>query len=111
MTINFGQLLIPVSVFWLFLQSHVLVTALHQQWHGSGPFDILYNDHISSSSAVLTAPIDIYSVNGILDIQLTTQVFRAKNDLFSFNTRAYCLNDVCSIPGPTLHLLPGSELR
>lgn len=72
---------------------------------------ILYNDHISVSKTLLAAPIDLYSSNGLLDVTLTTNVFRENNGIFSFNTRAYCLNGICSVPAPTLHLFPGDKLR
>ena len=73
--------------------------------------DILYSSHTTSTRTELTTPIEVFSSNGALHVTLTTQVYRATNDLFSYNTRAYCLNLVCSIPGPTLHLKPGDELR
>jgi hypothetical protein len=72
---------------------------------------ILYNDHLSASKTLLAAPIDLYSTNGVLDVTLTTNIFRQSNGIFSFNTRAYCLNGACSVPAPTLHLYPGDLLR
>jgi FtsP/CotA-like multicopper oxidase with cupredoxin domain len=34
---------------------------------------------------------------------------RHSNTQVSFTTRSYCYNDVCSYPGPTIHLFPGDK--
>ena len=73
--------------------------------------DVLYSDHITLNHEALSSPIDIYSFNGILDVKLTTKVYRSVNDLFSFNTRAFCYNQICSVPGPTLHVKPAETIR
>eukprot|EP01038_Epipyxis_sp_PR26KG_P009836 gene9836-13230_t len=71
---------------------------------------VLWNEKVDIFSPVLKTPIELRSVNGILDIELNVQATTFKG-LFSFNTRLFCLNDVCSFPGPTLVCNPGDKLR
>jgi len=72
---------------------------------------ILWNTDIYNSSQLLTSPLKLTSVNGQLDIKLTIQAFRVVTELFSFNTRAYCYNDQCSIPGPSIYCSPGDNIK
>jgi len=72
---------------------------------------ILWNTDIYNSSQLLTSPLKLTSVNGLLNIKLTIQAFRVVTELFSFNTRAYCYNNQCSVPGPSIYCSPGDNVR
>lgn len=71
---------------------------------------VLWNDHINEESAELQSPVAIRSVNGRLDVELTVEQFRFRS-LFSFNTRAFCYDGKCSVPGPTLYCRAGDTIR
>lgn len=60
-----------------------------------------------SNSKPLQTPKELRSVNGILDISLTVQVAVVTNELFSFQTRLFCVDSDCSFPGPSLYVSPG----
>eukprot|EP00301_Raphidiophrys_heterophryoidea_P027654 c9756_g1_i2.p1 GENE.c9756_g1_i2~~c9756_g1_i2.p1 ORF type:complete len:451 (-),score=137.44 c9756_g1_i2:431-1729(-) len=59
----------------------------------------------------LTQPTVIQSVNGWLNATLTIESFVMNATMFSFKTRAFCYNGVCSVPGPTLRFYPGDKLN
>ena len=63
-----------------------------------------YNNQLYKN--ILTNPIEISSVNGILDTTLVIGTYYYKGPFVSFKTRAY--NN--SIPAPTLRLSPGIYL-
>ena len=53
----------------------------------------------------------ITSSDGVLDITLTVEVSRIEiDDLFSYNTRTYCHQGLCSAPGPSIHVRQGDEV-
>lgn len=43
-------------------------------------------------------------------LTLYVQSYRHNNSVVAFNTRAYCYNDTCSYPGPTIRMHPGDNL-
>ena len=73
--------------------------------------EILYSDHVASNHVALSTPVDVFAFDGVVDITFTVKAYRSVNDLFSFNTRVFCYDEDCSVPGPTLHLKPGETLR
>ena len=58
-------------------------------------------------------PLDIssgISSPSTWSLTLTLQQHRFTNNKVSFTTRSYCYSDICSYPGPTLHLQAGDNL-
>ena len=68
---------------------------------------MLYNSDVYESSVNLTEPTAIYSSDGRLTLTLHVKAFRFTSAAFSFTTRAYCYNSVCSVPGPSIYLKAG----
>ena len=54
--------------------------------------------------------IELRSVNGKLDVTLFVRSVTVTSEMFSYNTRAFCVDSQCSVPGPTLYCLPGDEV-
>lgn len=75
------------------------------------PLKYLSNKNIFNESKIMKEPLRVYSISGTLEIELSIESFFYKNDLFEFNTRGFCYNEICSIPGPTLFVMPGDELK
>jgi FtsP/CotA-like multicopper oxidase with cupredoxin domain len=62
--------------------------------------------------APLVSPVDISSGTSspsTWSLTLTVEAHRHQNDQIAFNTRAYCWNGVCSVPGPTIHVRAGDN--
>jgi len=74
---------------------------------------ILWNKYLSVSWNISQA----FSESTIIDaytstiITLNIQPYRIDTEVFSFYTRAYCYQDVCSVPGPTITITAGETLR
>ena len=85
------------------------------QYHSNGslylyvPY-ILWSHNIYSSSKTLSTPLELRSVNGLLDITLFVRSARITTEAFSYNTRAFCVDTICSVPGPTLYCSPGDNV-
>ncbi len=75
------------------------------------PLKYLSNKNIYNESKIMKEPLKVYSIYGTLEIELSIESFLYKNDLFEFNTRAFCYNEICTIPGPSLFVMPGDELK
>lgn len=71
------------------------------------PLPYLSNLAIYEDSVEFIEPVALQSVNGKLNVKLTVEPYRFDNGFISFNTRAYCYNNVCSVPGPSLFCRPG----
>jgi FtsP/CotA-like multicopper oxidase with cupredoxin domain len=73
----------------------------------------LWNEQIyANSSTLLRKPaVEIRSVNGLLDVVLQIQTCTVTTELFTYTTRAFAYEGVCSIPGPTIVVKPGDKLR
>jgi hypothetical protein len=67
--------------------------------------------HCSGKSEPLADVLQVYSDHGKLDVTLTVEVYRFVNAMFSMNVRAFCYQDVCSYPGPTMFVKPGDTVR
>lgn len=76
------------------------------------PLKFLSNLHVPdvSQCSDLKQPPMLYSYYGQLNVDLTVDVVRVVTELFSYNTRAYCYNEVCTVPGPTLYVEPGDVI-
>ena len=71
----------------------------------------LWHEDIYNDSKPLANPIELRSINGYLDVTFTVKVAYIENDLFGYNTRVFCYNDICRSPGPTLYCGPNDTLR
>ena len=74
---------------------------------------ILHLPGLYARRAALTVPSDISSGSdtpSAWSLTLTVEAHRHHNDQVSFNTRSYCWNDVCTFPGPTIHVQAGDNL-
>jgi FtsP/CotA-like multicopper oxidase with cupredoxin domain len=60
----------------------------------------------AGSGSVVSPPPELFSVNGVLNLQLNylTTVDSARRTLF-------CLNTPNGLQGPTLHVMPGDTLN
>jgi len=67
---------------------------------------LLFNKNAYSNSKILSEPNVISSADGRLTLNISVQTYRFKS-IFSYNTRSYCINSVCSIPGPTISVRTG----
>ncbi len=74
------------------------------------PLKYLSNKKIFNESKILKEPLKVYSIYGTLEVELSIESYHYKNELFEFNTRAFCYNGNCSIPGPSLFVVPGDVL-
>src|SRR4051812_44600403 len=57
---------------------------------------ILWNTQLNPHPNSLVTPIKIYSTNGFLNLTLTIKATTIINELFSFRTRSYCYQGICS---------------
>lgn len=72
---------------------------------------VLWNDGYSTKYSYVTEPFKIYSSKGLLDVTLTVKAVKVTNTIFSYTTRVYCYENICSAPGPTIVCLPGDNLK
>lgn len=70
----------------------------------------LSNDKLYMNSSQLTNPLSLRSTNSILNIVLNVKAKRLTTELFDYNTRMFCFQDICNVPGPTLYCKPGDKL-
>jgi len=70
----------------------------------------LWNDAINTNSSQLTSPLELRSVNSRLDVVLTVRPGRLQTDLYDFDTRMFCYEDQCNVPGPSIYCKPGDTL-
>lgn len=71
----------------------------------------LWNDDLHNNASELTAPLELRSVNGRLDVTLTVEQAQVENEVFTLSSRLFCVGSVCRSPGPTLYVHPGDLLR
>lgn len=71
----------------------------------------LWHSDINNKSAALSSPLELRAINGYLDIRLHVRAVRINTGLFNYTSRAYCFNDACSVPGPTLYCRPGDRVK
>lgn len=71
----------------------------------------LWNPLLRNTFTVLAEPLKVYSNKGKLDIKMTVEVATISTGLFSYRTRVYCYESICSTPGPTLIVKPGDLVR
>jgi FtsP/CotA-like multicopper oxidase with cupredoxin domain len=64
-----------------------------------------------ASSTAFTEPVEVSSTLSVWSARLIVQAIRwsEPSGALSFNTRAYCYNGACSIPGPAFKLKPGDS--
>ena len=75
------------------------------------PYTLL-STYVRPSPEALQAPSQIYSAEGELDVTLNVRaVTLTVSDMFTYTTRVYCVNEICSSPGPSIFARQGDEVR
>ncbi|KAK3233393.1 hypothetical protein CYMTET_56307 [Cymbomonas tetramitiformis] len=59
----------------------------------------------------LQEPIVLESSEGILEATLSVEQYKYDNGVYNFNTRAFCYEGACTVPGPTFKIRPGDTLK
>jgi FtsP/CotA-like multicopper oxidase with cupredoxin domain len=76
------------------------------------PYTLWNEDVYANSSSLAKNPaVEIRSANGILDVVLQVTTCTVTTELFSYTTRAFAFQGVCSVPAPTIVVKPGDKLR
>ena len=71
----------------------------------------LWHSDINNKSSALYNPLELRPTKGFLDVTFTVRAVPIANEAFSFNTRAFCYNNQCSSPAPTIHVVPGDTIK
>lgn len=70
----------------------------------------LWHTDVYTSSKQFKVPLELRSINGHLEVKLTVKADVIQSDLFNFTTRAFCYNNICRSPAPSLFCYPGDTV-
>ena len=72
----------------------------------------LLSTHTKSAHQPMESPVMVYSADGLLEITMTVETTSViVTDLFSYQSRVYCMNDICQAPGPSIFVRAGDEVK
>ena len=75
------------------------------------PYTLL-STYVRQSPEALEAPSQVYSAEGVLDMTLRVRAATLTvSDMFTYTSRVYCVNEICSSPGPSIFTRQGDEVR
>lgn len=102
--------------FLLLLLSQLWGAAVRSEYLTKGsalnePYTLL-STHERSLHETLGSPVKVYSADGLLEITMTVETTSVTvTDLFSYQSRVYCLNGICQAPGPSIFVRAGDEVK
>lgn len=71
----------------------------------------LWHTDVYASSKAFKVPLELRSINGHLEVELTVKADIIQSDLFNITTRTFCYKNMCRSPAPSLFCYPGDTVQ